>query len=685
MDQSKQQLEIKALARPVQLGQLYDATASTFLNEFSFDPEKAAATIKTVPKSSTDFEYKEVRSLEDRANTLQVSASISVSILSGAISIGGYGSYLDRSKDSIHSTTVAAVARIRTEHRYLDTHGLHDAVRLDEDEIEYIGATHVVTGITYGGNAVGNITEGIRAADSQTEVKGSFNLEVFKDMAKAFSTKGEAELSAEQKSRIDDYSVNVNYMSDFKFQDPLPTKPTDLIDLIRRSPKLIGSRGVPCDIILTPLSRFNKVNIVTKFRELEDADLKAIIDFCNRIINLQIDRRYILDQLENNYKSLFPTLLAECRKRKNEVDTIVINARSALRRFLEAYRSNSCDDNKTADDFIRCNQPRFDTEQERYKIDWATFEDLLEKKRAADDHQFKLTNVAHLRGEMNRPDGATIALVLIPQVVGTIPLFNMYRLYAGAVRKWQEGKPMRRNDGSTIPTVYYSLFMDPLIVDDFLKLDDSRTLRTAVETTVKTKEAAFVTFGISRSRGYIRELRWDILGQEGWGVLMNRDEGWRYIGSVHAKLPHGVGTVTYCDGTTYNGDWVQGKRDGKGKLTKTADENEVIAEGIFIENRLQKDGIIIEARVYRNHSIIDYAPVALRTRDAVSSHIAKISKVFSFKIGQKYEIQMKTSRGTATVLADGNLIDPCEVPGIGATFWPLETTGDKEIVINRRN
>ncbi|KAF8626071.1 hypothetical protein AX14_011513, partial [Amanita brunnescens Koide BX004] len=63
---------------------------------------------------STDFECKEVRSLKDKASTLQKSASILVSILSGIISIDGYSSYLDRSKDSIWSTTVAAVARIQT-------------------------------------------------------------------------------------------------------------------------------------------------------------------------------------------------------------------------------------------------------------------------------------------------------------------------------------------------------------------------------------------------------------------------------------------------------------------------------------------------------------------------------------------------------------------------------------------
>ena len=100
MHQGTQQLEIKALERPIQLGQLYDATTSTFWNEFLFNRAKAVATINTIPKQSTEFEYKEVKSLEDRAHTLQISASISVSILSGAISIGGYGSYLDRSKDT---------------------------------------------------------------------------------------------------------------------------------------------------------------------------------------------------------------------------------------------------------------------------------------------------------------------------------------------------------------------------------------------------------------------------------------------------------------------------------------------------------------------------------------------------------------------------------------------------------
>lgn len=112
MHQSNQQLEIKALEQPIQLGQLYDATTSTFWNEFLFNRAKAVVTINTIPKQSTEFEYKEVKSLKDRAHTLQISASISVSILSGAILIGGYGSYLDQSKDTSQSTTIAAVVRI---------------------------------------------------------------------------------------------------------------------------------------------------------------------------------------------------------------------------------------------------------------------------------------------------------------------------------------------------------------------------------------------------------------------------------------------------------------------------------------------------------------------------------------------------------------------------------------------
>lgn len=236
-------------------------------------------------------------------------------------------------------------------------------------------------------------------------------------MAKAFSFQGKAELSAKHKSKINGYNINVSYMLDFKFSDPLPTKPTNLIELIRKSPELISSRGVPCNIILTPLSHFSKISVVTKFRELEDADLKAITDFYNRIVNLQVDRRNILDQLEANYKPLFPTLLAECRKWKNQVDKIIISACTALCQFLESYCSDS-GDNRTADDFMKYHQPAFDLEQELYKRDWGIFEDLLERKRVVDDHKFMLTNIVNLRGEMNRPDGVTIALVLIPQHCG---------------------------------------------------------------------------------------------------------------------------------------------------------------------------------------------------------------------------------------------------------------------------
>jgi hypothetical protein len=74
---------------------------------------------------STDFECKEVRSLKDKASTLQKSASILVSILSGIISIDGYSSYLDRSKDSIWSTTVAAVACIQTEYTHPEIRPTH--------------------------------------------------------------------------------------------------------------------------------------------------------------------------------------------------------------------------------------------------------------------------------------------------------------------------------------------------------------------------------------------------------------------------------------------------------------------------------------------------------------------------------------------------------------------------------
>lgn len=118
----------------------------------------------------TEVSYKLVKTAKDRAHLLNVFVSVSVSILRGTITLKGFGSYLDRSDSSEESTTVTGVLRARTVHKRLDISdlGLQASVALDPAQIKNLGATHVVTGITYGGTLLGSL---LRPSRKRLQIK----------------------------------------------------------------------------------------------------------------------------------------------------------------------------------------------------------------------------------------------------------------------------------------------------------------------------------------------------------------------------------------------------------------------------------------------------------------------------------------------------------------------------------
>ena len=105
MSERQHQLVIQALGRPSYLGQLYDATTSTLISGFNlFHRQDASSATVQTSVASTTVDFREVRSLMDRARSLDISASLSLSILGGAIELSGIGSYLDSKFENSEST-----------------------------------------------------------------------------------------------------------------------------------------------------------------------------------------------------------------------------------------------------------------------------------------------------------------------------------------------------------------------------------------------------------------------------------------------------------------------------------------------------------------------------------------------------------------------------------------------------
>ncbi|KIP04152.1 hypothetical protein PHLGIDRAFT_25750 [Phlebiopsis gigantea 11061_1 CR5-6] len=688
MTDKQDQLTVQALGRPSYLGQLYDATTSTFISGFSFIHRQdvtSASIITPVPSTIVDF--KEIKSMMDRARSLDLSASLSLSILGGAIDLRGIGSYLENKHECAESNTVAMLVRIRTVNSTLDVNRLRGMQAMNAEDLAATRATHVVTSITYGGNIIGTATQQSDASSSNDRLEGKFNLEVFKGIGKLFGVTGEARVDERERERLEKYNLHIRLDGDFQppSDEVLPTTAGELLQIMKKSMSFIRGDGVPCDITLTPLQWFHPG--VPTFRELQDADLRSLNELYDRILSLDNNRTWLTRSVEEHH-AIFPSFVDACRQNSNVVADLVSRSRQALRLFLQRYRSG-VDDSAMPVDFQQEMSGRFTEEIARYEGDREKWLLMVEWMRAGKNHDFPLVPVSEVRSCLNRAGTGSVALVLVPDSVQFSAMLQTYRVLAGDIRKWQSTRA-RVPPGANEPTStsdpreiqYLSVYADPRVDEQLKKLDDSTSsVGRALNTARQSRTAAFLTYGLS-SDG-LAQLQWNVLNQDGWGVLVNQEEGWRYIGHVKKGLRHGSGIITYVDGSIYSGGWFQGKRDGFGKLypsEEAADNGEPSTDGVFCDNLLVRDGVVVKATVSRHGAPTQFSHVTLRSGDSTTAHVNKIGRVFGWRLGQKFEVRLESSVGSferISVLVNGSRIDPSEDPDVALSSWPLDAAGDK--------
>ena len=473
-------LEIKALGRPCYLGQLYDARTSSLLPGFSLF-KRGDIQYREGNINSTKFEFAEVNSLSDRASSLDISSELSVSILSGAFSIGGSGAYLSNRQDTSESTTVAAIAQYRTTSKSLDLNALRTRVDIDPLTLSKTCATHIVAGIVYGGNIVGTLTQKYTNRADNTKIKGNFSIEVFKNMGQWLSGGAKATLTAEERKRINSFNLHIDLCADFTLKkNSAPTDPISMIEVVKKSARLVGD-GVPCEVMLTPLSML--VDNVPTFRELAKSDLIDIMDLYDRILKLENSRAWLRDSVEAR-SEIFPTFTEGIRNRTIKTTKLVQDARANLRKYLQHYRSESTDEPPPR--FVKDVAASFNTvmaEYERDKDEWRRYHDRL---AAAEQHGFPILGVTAVGSKMSRVDKGMLAAILVPENANWKPLMDLYGDLAVDIRQWRASidKPPQGDDDGNAKgpeTSYASIYADPLHDTTLESLDDeSGTLKSAL-------------------------------------------------------------------------------------------------------------------------------------------------------------------------------------------------------------
>uniref|UniRef100_A0A8B9L331 SNTX thioredoxin-like domain-containing protein n=1 Tax=Astyanax mexicanus TaxID=7994 RepID=A0A8B9L331_ASTMX len=319
--------EIAALGRALYPGMLYDCRNDTFIPGVTlWNKESLKNDIDECLQPKTDLKFSVSDSLSEKANFLDVSASLKASFLSGLIEVEGSAKYLRDTKSSMSQSRCTMMYSVTTKFQQLTMTQLGNITY--PAVFEQKTATHVVTAALYGAQAFMVFDHMASGTEEQQKVEGNIHAVVKK--IPSLDIEGDAHLALNEDEKKLADEISVTFYGDFHLEHN-PTTYQEAIDVYKALPNLLKDKeyfGVPVKVWLYPLVLLdNKAAALVReistclvskterlLEQLEDAERRCndltrtstVQDFSDLKVRLQIFHEFYSD-----YKTVFQKAL--CR------------------------------------------------------------------------------------------------------------------------------------------------------------------------------------------------------------------------------------------------------------------------------------------------------------------------------------------------------------------------------------
>ena len=248
------ELIMPCLGRPFQLGMLYNCHTDQLLPSVAlWNREKLKQdAIDSKPKQFSNFEVIADDSINTKFSKLGVNINLKLSILGGLVNVSGAATYLNDQVSSRNQVRVSlkCESTVRVEQLALEKLGDLDNADVFKDTT----ATHFVSGILYGANAVFIFDREVQPNEDFHDVHDFMKSMVEK--LPTISTSGNAALDISDTDKKEIQKVRCKLYCDL----PLPKNPTTFdgaVKLCKDLPRLLSASDSPKQIRLCPLSRLD--------------------------------------------------------------------------------------------------------------------------------------------------------------------------------------------------------------------------------------------------------------------------------------------------------------------------------------------------------------------------------------------------------------------------------------------
>ncbi|XP_067462956.1 uncharacterized protein [Thunnus thynnus] len=250
---AKQTVQMAALGRPFNLGMLYDCRKDSLIPSMTlWDHDDLLNHIGERPQCFNDFEIVASESIEDKSSSLNVDASLKLSVLFGLLNTNGSAKYLEDCKKSKNQARVTLKYEATTKFRELSMNHLGGVNIKYPDVFDKGVATHVVTAILYGAQAFFVFDREVSQEENHQVAEG--NLKSMIKMIPGMKGDESLQLNDETLAKVEKFSCK--FHGDF-FLDKNPVSYQDAVQVYQSLPKLLGAKRekvVPLKVWLLPLA-----------------------------------------------------------------------------------------------------------------------------------------------------------------------------------------------------------------------------------------------------------------------------------------------------------------------------------------------------------------------------------------------------------------------------------------------
>lgn len=296
------------------------------------------------PQRSSTFETSACDSIESRCSLLGLEPSLKASFLSGFVEVGGSGKYLTDKKTFKNQSRVTIQYQATTSLRKLSASIFGTINESQRKIIESISATHIVTAILYGANALFTFDSEKLDSSQVMDIQGSMDA-----LIKNIHVDGKlkVELTKEEKDLSKKFSCK--FFGDF-ILDSNPTTFEEATKTIAELPRILkeqGENAVPIKVWLTPLKTLGyggaelvKDISVDSLRRIEDTleALKEMKQRCN-------------ESLDEVVVKHFPQIKKYLQKFQKLCSDKISHLQRALKRVLPSIREGRADESSLNDVF----------------------------------------------------------------------------------------------------------------------------------------------------------------------------------------------------------------------------------------------------------------------------------------------------------------------------------------------